>query len=187
VFSGDGLAAYSWAAQEYVKGGTSAAILAMEPSNLVQAGWSFNAEWFIIERYQADGTPIMRLRTATEASSIAQPSLKSQTFFKRWLETDLKNVTFGSAKAAELKVKYDTLARGIPAMSFAAATHSIDGTKGNFDMQGTLRTDSNEWPKEGRTDDFRKDQWLHSDMKDVAFIHVYKLYQQFITTGELNQ
>jgi hypothetical protein len=72
-------------------------------------------------------------------------------------------------------------------LSFAAATHSIDGAKGNFDMQGTLRTDSNEWPTEGRTDDFRKDQWLHSDMKDVAFLHVYKLYQQFITTGELNQ
>ena len=27
--------------------------------------------------------------------------------------------------------------------------------------------------------------WLHSDMKDVAFFYVYKLYEQLITKGNL--
>ena len=187
AFSGDGLAAYSWAAQEYVKGGTSAARLAMAPPELtIQGGWSLHPN----RRIAVSGG--YRQPNISELLVYSRPSLIGTPLFWPFIGGNLHDAatgstSIGSNKAAEPKVKYNLLARGIPALSFAAATHIIDGAKGNFDMQGTLRTDSNEWPKEGRTDDFRKDQWLHSDMKDVSFLHVYKLYQQFITTGELNQ
>lgn len=84
-------------------------------------------------------------------------------------------------------MKYNILARAIPALSFAAATHSIPDAKENFDMEGTMRTDSNQWPTEGRASKIKQAKWLHSDLRDVALLHVYKIYQKFITTGELNQ
>jgi len=85
-------------------------------------------------------------------------------------------------------VQYDLLASVIPALSYSmAATDRIQDAKGNFDMQGTMRTDNNKWPTEKRSGEIKSGKWLHSDMRDVAFLHVYQLYQKFITTGNLNQ
>ncbi len=46
--------------------------------------------------------------------------------------------------------------------------------------QGVLRP--NGW---GRNHDVYQESWLHSDMKDMAFLYVYKLYEQLITRGNL--
>ena len=79
-------------------------------------------------------------------------------------------------------------------MSFAAATHSLKNAAGNYDMERLMRTDIAQWPSEERgknelIDDknIKFGKWLHSDMRDVAFLHVYKLYQQFINIGNLNE
>ena len=38
----------------------------------------------------------------------------------------------------------------------------------------------------GRTHPVFADSWLHSDMKDMAFFYVYKLYEQLVQKGNLN-
>lgn len=72
-------------------------------------------------------------------------------------------------------------------MSYAAATHSIPGVQANFDMEGNLRTDWTQWPSEGHDSNIRPGRWLHSDFKKVALLHVFKMYEQMINSGELNQ
>ena len=198
ALSGDGFSAYAWAAQEFVKGGTSLATLAMLPKfpkNYTQAGWSLYYNPPISGYFNQVGSGLIQTAvpySPVQAAGIPIGDLTTKPFFGPFLELDLHHAlvganTPGSNKAAEPKVQYNLFARGIPALSFAAATHSINGAKGNFDMQGTMRTDSSQWPTENRTGDIKSGNWLHSDMRDVAFLHVYQLYQQFITTGNLNQ
>jgi hypothetical protein len=187
ALSGNGFSSFAWAAQEFVKGGTSAARLAMDPPELtIQGGWSLHPN----RRIAVSGG--YRQPNVSEVLTYSPPSLIGSPLFWPFIGGNLHDAATGSTsagsnKAAEPKVQYNLLARAIPALSFAAATHSIDGAKGNFDMQGTLRTDSNQWPSENRSDRIKSGKWLHSDMRDIAFLHVYKLYQQFITTGNLNQ
>ena len=95
--------------------------------------------------------------------------------------------SLGSNNAVELKVQYDTLARGIPAMSFAGTTHNIPGAVENFDTHHTMNTDETQWPIESHTEKINQECWRHGDMREVALLHGYKLYQQMITTGNLNQ
>ena len=186
---------FSWAAQEFVKGGTSAAILAMPPPLLTQAGWSLNYNPPLTGYFNKEGsgeTSVVWPFSPEQSAEILKSDLVAKPFFSPLKESTLHNSQLGknspgSNKAAELKVKYNILARAIPALSFAAATHSIPDAKENFDMEGTMRTDSNQWPTEGRASKIKQAKWLHSDLRDVALLHVYKIYQKFITTGELNQ
>jgi hypothetical protein len=183
-------AAYAWAAQEYLKGGTSGATFAMPPILQSQAGWGFNINQMNFEMTGNAGHHVQR--SAIHAATIPLVDLVLEPFVKKFNEPALHNALMGetsagSNKSSEKRVIYDVLSRGIPAMSFAGATHRLPSAKENFDMQGTMRTDANHWPTEGRDDDIRKGNWLHSDMRDVALLHVYKIYQQFITTGNLNE
>jgi hypothetical protein len=188
--SGNGFSSYSWAAQEYVKGGTSAALFAMLPYNSIQAGWSFNIHHMDFEMTGNAGRHVPR--TPVGASLITASQLLAEPFMRKFNEYELHGTTIGvnslgSIKAQEAKVKYDTLARGIPALSFAAATHSIDGAKENFNMEASHRTSVAEWPTEGHTSNIQPGRWLHSDLKNVAMIHVYKMYEQMINSGELDK
>ena len=40
----------------------------------------------------------------------------------------------------------------------------------------------NEW---GRDHNVYEEAWLHSDMKDMAYFYVYKLYEQLVTRGDM--
>ncbi len=153
ALSGHGFSSYSWAAQEYVKGGTSAALFAMQPSGLTQGGWATNITHMNFEMTGNAGHHVPS--TAQQAALIDVSGLIEEPFFLKFDEPVLHHPakgqnSVGSNLAGENKVKYILLARGIPALSFAAATHSIPDTEGNFDMEGTMRTDSNQWPTEGR-------------------------------------
>jgi hypothetical protein len=117
---------------------------------------------------------------------------REEQFFEKFnepalLEPGIGVKSLGSKKAAEHKVQYEVLARGIPALSFAAATHAVPGAQGNFDMYHTMKTDETQWPTESHTETINQGSWRHSDMRDVALLHVYKLYQQMINLGNLKQ
>jgi hypothetical protein len=190
ALSGNGFSAYSWAAQEYVKGGTSGAMFAMLPIDRIQAGWSLNISHMNYEIFGNSGQ-FMPISPAG-ASTIATSTLTAEPFFGKLKELNLHHPalgvgTLGSQTAGIHKVRYDLLARSIPAMSFAAATHSIPNAADNFDMQSTMRTDPDEWPTDNHSGNLRFDKWLHSDFKDVALLHVYKMFQQMIQTGNLNR
>ena len=46
----------------------------------------------------------------------------------------------------------------------------------NYNYWGSGRP--NGWPRQGNN-------WLHSDMKDMAYFFVYKLYEQISTKGNI--
>ena len=47
----------------------------------------------------------------------------------------------------------------------------------------------NGWPndRQKNPDDNLKRAWYHSDIIDIAYIYVYKLFEKFTETGKLNK
>jgi hypothetical protein len=72
----------------------------------------------------------------------------------------------------ELRAKF--LADAIPATSFAAGANHLDGVKDNHNMQNDM---SNEWPRD-------KNEWLHSDIKDVSYYFCNEIFM-YILQGEM--
>src|SRR5690606_15957273 len=100
---------------------------------------------------------------------------------KNFLEPALidPDPVIASATAAEPKVRYDLLARAIPAMSNAVAANPLPalGIR-NFNMS-TLGKSNLPFPT---TDE---GEWRHSDFKAVALPYVYKMYEEMILQGDL--
>lgn len=89
------------------------------------------------------------------------------------------NATTASNKAGENKVKYDLLARAIPAMSNAVAANRLDSLgDNNYNMPGEAK--KNGWHDAGN-------RWMHSDFCYVALPYVYPMFQEMISRGGLNQ
>ena len=91
--------------------------------------------------------------------------------------------TDANTQAAQDETQYKVLAEAIPSRSFAAAANEVDkfnppvGPSRNIHMQGL----QNGWPSSrGNTD------WLHSDLKNIAFPYVYKFYDEVIQKGGLD-
>ena len=76
------------------------------------------------------------------------------------------------------------LAYNIPAVSSATGRIRLPSNSpvaGNFNLN-TLDFKSNGW---GRNHRWYLQRWLHSDMKDMAYFHVYKLFNDLCTKGNL--
>jgi hypothetical protein len=117
------------------------------------------------------------------AADISNTELITKPFFKPFMETALFDANTGSTKAAESKVQYDLLASGLPAMSCAMASNSLNGMAGNIDMQA-MKTDPTQWPLENHKGE-SKNKWLHSDMREVALCFLYRMYEEMINLGDL--
>jgi hypothetical protein len=160
----------AWAAQELVKGVSWMTSLADFVMIRRQAGWKRDLWYF--------GVP------ETEISKI---DLMTQPFFNDFIENDLvdANPVIASAKAGEKKVQFDLLARGLPALSYAAAANPVTalGNTRNFNMELNGRTE-NRWPTEGHSGD-NTGNWLHSDFRNVALPYVYQMYEAMIIKGSL--
>ena len=74
---------------------------------------------------------------------------------------------------ANLRAKM--LGDAIPAESFAAGANQTGGGVLNYNMQ--IDT-PNGWPRE-------EFEWLHSDLKDVSYFYVHKLFIYFLK-GDLS-
>ena len=73
-----------------------------------------------------------------------------------------------------LKAKF--LADAIPAESFAAGANALSGASGigSYNFQSET---PNGWPK---LDDDNNPVWEHSDLKNVAYFYVYKLFKRLV-------
>ena len=94
-----------------------------------------------------------------------------------------------SAWAGIDQVQYDLLARGIPALSYAAGIDIVQTENNqitNFDVEAKGRSEG-EWPTEGHSSDNASNRWLHSDFRNVALPYVHKMYQSMINKGNLNE
>jgi hypothetical protein len=154
----------AWKAQELVKGKTGFQSLASLALSRSQAGWRLNSA------YQTGD------------------DIKLTPRFTPFLEADLTGAdqTQASSIAGQTdpNVRFDLLARGVPALSDAAAVDTVPGLL-NHDMEATGRH-SGEWPSQGHGGAGESGRWLHSDFRNVALPYVSPLYQQMINLGGLN-
>lgn len=76
------------------------------------------------------------------------------------------------------------MAYGIPALSFAAGSTKIDDDiEGNeLDMDKLREVDNviGKWPNERE-----KEEWWHSDFKNVAYLYTYGLYDDMVEQAKL--
>jgi hypothetical protein len=161
----------AWKSQELVKGVNWTTSLAAAFMERGQGGWDADLAYLF-----------------TSNASITNEQLKTRPFFDEFKENDLINAdpAIASNKAGEAKVQYDLLARGLPALSYAAAANLVPALSGNrnFNMEIEGRT-QNQWPSEGHTSSTTQNRWLHSDFKNAALPYVYQMYEAMIAKGSL--
>lgn len=133
----------------------------------------------------SEGSPVPVKPIFATQTFISNDSLIELPFFSPFNESNLHNVYYGNAKAAETKVQYDLLASGLPALSYAMAVNPMPEMAENINME-TLMTDASQWPTENHSG-LSAGRWLHSDMREVALCHLYKMYEKMITLGNLDQ
>jgi hypothetical protein len=94
------------------------------------------------------------------------------------------NPASGSAYVAANRNRI--LSDTIPAMSLVVGANPVPRLalfgqpNQNFDMM----TFENSWPQ-GRINSREVNNWHHSDFVNVAYTFTYKLFNQFVTTGNL--
>lgn len=168
----------AWGHQEFLKGtnfiSSGGASLAFKRK---QAGWNRNYIAYPL------------LPDANNPTVLEQ--LKIKPVFEFFLEHDLfhADAAIASAKANEANVQYDLLARGLPALSYAAAANNLPSLSKispsrNFDLEFLGRNPS-QWPVEGHDTKQTRGHWLHSDFKNVALPYVHQMYENMISSGSL--
>ena len=150
----------AWVYQEMTKGVVS--IISDLTLVQVQGGWGVDTTWY--EQFQ------------TDTSFVTNDIAKVTPFFTRFAEAQIMNAANGSAKAAEYVVRANALGGAIPALSFPAGRNAVSnfGSTRNVDVM----TKKDGWP---RSDP----RWRHSDAKNAAYYFNYKLWEDWVTTGDL--
>lgn len=97
---------------------------------------------------------------------------------------DLYHPTAGSAVATDPAVRAKVLAEAIPALSRATGANPVERRFGdnNVNMMTTLK---NGWPAGRMNSDFKLNNWLHGNFRDVGYFFVYRLYDDICTRGVL--
>jgi hypothetical protein len=183
----------AWKTQELLKGvgwSRSLGALAMERS---QGGWAFNLAWrgpYVPNGpFKGSGGRFALLHPSV-AARLSPAQLLKDPFFTPFSESWLhrQNLPATSPLLSSANIRYDLLARAIPAMTFAAGGTALPGgtARGteNFDLE-TLGRTSGKWPKEGHTTKVTEGRWLHSDFKNVALPLVHPLFTKMIAESSL--
>ena len=169
-----------WKTQELLKGvgaNRSLAMLAMERS---QGGWGFNLGWrgrFVPHGPGKAAGGHYELVDPATAGKLSPQQLRIYPFFRHFREIRIHFP--GPMKLSPLlnlkDLRYDLLARGIPAQSYAAGAEPVPGMT-NLDLEQAGRNPVLRWPAGGHTDKKRLHRWLHSDFKNVALPFVHPLF-----------
>ena len=151
----------AWSAQELLKGMGTMYFL---PRVRCEGGWGFNPDHTVPLSQNGE---LLKTEYTDEEMVTSPPFLP---FAEDWLHST-NAVT--SAQVAEVRDRI--LADGIPALTFAAGANAVDvfGDAGNYNYQAAT---PNGWPRTTGV-------WRHSDLKDVAYFYVWKLFEK-IRKGE---
>ena len=159
---------YAWHKQEVFKGRDMVA-------GTTWAGWGFL-------RTAPESTYAQTLvYPGAAAANQADPAqLASQPVF-RWNPPGMLTNSIPSALRKEL------LAKGIPALSGATGTMSVNipyqsTDVRDIDMNSVARP--NGWPRLPTEAPYGQ-RWKHSDLKDVAFFYNYNVYSDIVAKGDL--
>jgi hypothetical protein len=164
LFSPEPRGSYVWAWQEKMKGRTAGNWVL--GSN--HGGWGFN-------------TPDYGGWTPAQAAQLSDEQLRQRPFFDLSYDPDLYGAN-GSpyAQANGNRLLSDAFpARTLPVGANEVARLSPQGQPSrNFDMNTEYK---NGWPFDRPSDN----RWLHSDVRQVAYMFIYRLFDSFVTLGEL--
>jgi len=122
------------------------------------AGWGFSGEY-----------------TMSEANVATDDNLRTNAVFRQEPTT-----MFSSNITAQ--VQNDIIAQGVPALSYAAGENAIN-IPGfyNYNLDDSVNK-PNGW---GRSGSPYYDRWLHSDLKNMAYLYTYKLFNELVSQGGL--
>lgn len=185
---------YPWCIQELFKGRYHNALEdILDVSD--KMGWGFNDHetnpgdgWFKILGYDSQGFPIYKRYTALEAETEILSNkeiLKTKPFFRKGTDLDLLyDDILGNGYAMD---NYHMLmTRGIPARGFAIGANNLFGALSSRDLEMSANNyRTNGWPVTEKRDSDKK-QWLHSDIRDVAYTYNYLLIDTINQKGGLN-
>lgn len=184
-----------WKTQELLKGVGWTRSLGSAAMARTQGGWGFNAAWR--GRFRPSGPDRMlggrfELLPPATAALIKDEQLRKDPFFFPFEQKALHAPATSpvSPLVDAPKVRYDLLARGLPALSPAAGSTPLPtmngpGMASNYDLEAQGRLSHAGWPAEGHRSPLTQGRWLHSDYKNVALPYVYPLFTMMITRGGL--
>jgi hypothetical protein len=162
---------YSWAFQEKWKG--RAPYDGYGGTTLM--GWAFNSGYYV-------------LSDKTSANSISGDQLKTITFFRKPQTGELGGDLFENIVSVEYvdQHKDELLAKALPSLTLPTGGFEGEdmfdyvflGEDNVFDMNSSKFKDDNTWPRYSL-------DWRHSDIKKVAFPHVYRVFEKAASNGGL--
>ena len=80
------------------------------------------------------------------------------------------------------------LAESLPALSFATGSNPVDvAVRENFNMNDESEIKINGWPESRLAREPGERGWMHSDIRAVAYLYTYKVFDRFIELGGLDQ
>ncbi|MBR4189875.1 MAG: hypothetical protein IKQ55_07940 [Kiritimatiellae bacterium] len=162
--SGDIGKRYSWHKQEIWKGRKSF-VAFLGPSDW--SGWGFKRN-----------IPLINAWSAAEANAVTDPHVfATNTVF------DPTPASITNATATRLETDMH-LALGIPSLSPATGGPAFDEDEillSCSDMDGYRGTN---WPTQGRDPELQN-RWLHSDIKNVAYLFTHVLFENIVRIGGL--
>jgi hypothetical protein len=163
----------AWSKQELFKG----CALWYGVNSITFAGAEIEGGWGINARYMANPLAYIPLSGFNPSyfSEYTREDLITKPLFTSMNDDRMSSTNELNFVDANLRAKM--LGDAIPAESFAAGANETGGVENNYNMQ--IDT-PNGWPRK----DF---EWLHSDLKDVSYFYVHKLFIYLLQGGLSNE
>lgn len=152
----------AWSAQELLKGTGTMYLL---PCVRREGGWGFNPDHTM---------PLSQNNELLKTEYTDEEMVTSPPFLP-FAERDWLHSTNAVTATQIAEVRDRILADGIPALTFAAGANEAGVLVDNYNYQNVSGT-PNGWPRTTGV-------WRHSDLKDVAYFYVWKLFEK-IRRGE---
>jgi len=166
VLSGEG----AWCLQEKRKGRNWVSSI----GGSTYGGWGFN------DVHDSD------LYTGTNHVLLSDAQLSTEVFFRPGGSglNHLYDPATGSDFAGQYM--YELLAGFVPARTLPCGANKLDilDPPAMPDRNFNMNAMQNGWPA-GRASGATGEQWLHSDIKFIAYPYVYKVYSELIIKGDL--
>ena len=137
-----------------------------------------------------------RTRTPEEATKIPKEQLGQHPFFKPFhdFNGNLHDPVQGPIVARSYDRVSRALAESLPALSFATGSNPVDvfepQVTGDPDRNFNMNSDAikiNGWPQSRLEKEPGERGWLHSDIRRVAYLYTYDLFDRFIELGGLDR
>ena len=179
----------SWVFQEMTKGDPD--LSGGGIFHNASGGWVFSEYWRILVKATDTVPSYMRRRTPEEATKIPKEQLGQHPFFKPFYfnekigERDFHDPVQGPIAARSYDRVSRALAESLPALSFATGSNPSTALElgRNFNMMD-LRSG---WPESRLEREPGERGWLHSDIRRVAYLYTFKVFDRFIEFGGLDQ